>query len=206
VREPGVVPVEVFADVWCPFAHVGLRRFVEHRSEQARDLPLRVRAWPLEWVNGQPMDAGFIGAEVDQIRAAVAPDLFAGFDPHRFPTTTVAALELTARAYQASVEVGETVALELRDRLFERGEDVGDPAVLAEVAGAHGLSGAAGDDLVRADWHEGQARGVIGSPHFFTASGSFFCPALDVRSVDGHLRITADPAGFDAFLASCFTD
>ena len=164
-----------------------------------------VRAWPLEWVNGQPMDPGFIAAEVEQIRATVAPDLFVGFDPDRFPTTTVPALQLTGLAYATSVDTGEAVALELRDRLFERGEDVGDPEVLAAVAAAHGLAPVEGDDdLARSDWHEGQARGVIGSPHFFTPGGSFFCPALDVRSVDGHLRITADPAGFDAFLAACF--
>lgn len=198
------VQVEVFADVWCPFAHVGLRRFVERRAEHGRPASLLVRAWPLEWVNGRPMDPAFIGAEVEQIRATVAPDLFAGFDPDRFPTTTVPALQLTSRAYRASVSTGEAVALELRDRLFERGEDVGDPQVLAAVAAAHGLEPTEGDDLVRTDWREGQSRGVIGSPHFFTPGGSFFCPALDVSNVDGHLRITADPAGFDAFVAACF--
>lgn len=197
--------VEVYADVWCPFAHVGLRRFVERRAGRGDDVRLLVRAWPLEWVNGRPMDPGFVGDEVDQIRAAVAPDLFTGFDPHRFPTSTVPALELTARAYAESIETGEAVALELRDRLFERGEDVGQPSVLDAVAAGHGLSRTGGDDLVRRDWNDGQGRGVIGSPHFFTPGGSFFCPALDVRSVDGHLRISADPDGFDAFVASCFT-
>ena len=48
-------------------------------------------------------------------------------------------------------------------------------------------------------------RGVIGSPHFFTPDGGFFCPALDIgHDPDGHLAITADEAGFEAFLASCF--
>ena len=58
-------------------------------------------------------------------------------------------------------------------------------------------------EIVEADWAEGKARGVMGSPHFFTPGGDFFCPALDVRRVDGHLRITADPEGFDRFLESC---
>ena len=55
------------------------------------------------------------------------------------------------------------------------------------------------------DHAEGVERNVIGSPHFFTPAGSFFCPSLDVhRDAGGHLRITADTAGFDRFVAACF--
>ena len=198
--------IEVFADVWCPFTHVGLRRFVDLRAQMGTPMALVVRAWPLELVNGKPMDAGFIAEEVEDIRGSVAPELFAGFDPARFPHTTLPALALTAHAYEASAAVGEAVALELRDRLFERGEDIADPEVLAAVAAGHGLPAAASDDhdLARRDWHEGQQRGVIGSPHFFTPGGDWFCPSLDVsRADDGHLRITDDPEGFDAFVRSC---
>ena len=50
--------LEVWADVTCPFTHVGLHRLVDERDRQGRDdLHLRVRAWPLELVNGVPMDA-----------------------------------------------------------------------------------------------------------------------------------------------------
>ncbi|MCO8127401.1 DsbA family protein [Acidimicrobiia bacterium EGI L10123] len=196
--------VEVFADVWCPFTHVGLRRFVELRTHMDVPPVLVVRSWPLELVNGAPMDPAFIAEEVDDIRGSVAPDLFTGFDPARFPTTTLGALALTGRAYEQSPTTGEAVALELRDRLFERGDDIGDPHVLAAVAAAHGLATEAGDDLPRRDWEEGKARGVIGSPHFFTPGGNWFCPSLDVsRTDDGHLRITDDPEGFDAFVRSC---
>ncbi len=196
--------VEVFADVWCPFTHVGLRRFVELRTHMAVPPVLVVRSWPLELVNGAPMDPAFIAEEVDDIRGSVAPDLFTGFDPARFPTSTLRALALTGRAYEQSPATGEAVALELRDRLFERGEDIGDPDVLAAVATAHGLAMEAGDDLPRRDWEEGKARGVIGSPHFFTPGGDWFCPSLDVsRADDGYLRITDDPEGFDAFVRSC---
>src|SRR5206468_3084962 len=48
--------IEVFADVRCPFTHVGLTRFVARRHELGRREPrLRVRAWPLELVNGEPL-------------------------------------------------------------------------------------------------------------------------------------------------------
>ena len=49
--------LEVFADVCCPFTHVGLRRIVRRRAELGRDdVVLVVRAWPLELVNGVPLD------------------------------------------------------------------------------------------------------------------------------------------------------
>lgn len=198
--------VEVFADVWCPFAHVGLRRFVTEREARGGGPLLRVRAWPLELIDGAPLDPASVAHEIDQIRASAAPELFAGFDAERFPSTTLPALELTAAAYRQSPDLGEAVALELRDRLFERGEDVGDPAVLAAVADRHGLDAAVDDHGVaaRADWKEGTRRGVTGSPHFFTPDGDFFCPSLDVRTVDGVLRVSDDPEGFAAFVASSF--
>ena len=107
---------------------------------------------------------------------------------------------------KVSAWAGEAVSLELRNLLFEVGEDIGDPVVLARVGDAHGVVVDAEDVTgVLTDHEEGVRRGVIGSPHFFTADGSFFCPALDVgRDPAGHLRITADPEGFESFLARCF--
>lgn len=207
VRTPGVV--EVFADLGCPFTHVGLRRFTERRAELGRsDVHLLVRSWPLEIVNGSPMDAEFIAEEVVDIRDAVAPDLFAGFTAATFPATSIAGLALAGAAYRRDVATGEAVSLELRDLIFEQGVDVSDASVLDDVAARHGIDRATADeDLVRADHAEGVARGVIGSPHFFTSAGGFFCPALDVsRDELGHLQIHADPAGFEAFLDACFDD
>jgi predicted DsbA family dithiol-disulfide isomerase len=200
--------VEVFADIWCPFTHVGLRRFVERRAQIGATVPLVVRSWPLELINGHPMDPAFIAEEIDDIRDQVAPDLFTGFDVARFPSTTLPGLRLTATAYRRSPAVGEAVALELRDRLFERGQDIGDEGVLDEVASGYGLErdDPAGTAAVEQDWEEGRTRGVIGSPHFFTSTGGFFCPALDVGRVEGHLRITTDPEGFERFLEGCFVD
>ena len=49
--------IEVFADIWCPFAHVGLLAIAEERIRTGRfDVAIRVRAWPLELVNGVPLD------------------------------------------------------------------------------------------------------------------------------------------------------
>ncbi len=198
--------IEVFADVGCPFTHVGLRRFVERRDELGRDdVVLRVRSWPLEVVNGQPLDPTFIAEEVDDLRDQLGPELFTGFDGSAFPATSLPAMALAAAADAMDVAIGERVSLELRDLLFEQNVDVADADVLDGLAARYGVEADLSDHhRVLADHADGVARGVIGSPHFFTPAGGFFCPSLDVhRGDDGHLRITADPEAFDRFVGAC---
>jgi predicted DsbA family dithiol-disulfide isomerase len=200
--------IEVFAELTCPFTHVGLRRFVAERDERGRDdVVLRVRAWPLELVNGEPLDPAFVADEVAAIRDQVAPDLFAGFDPSSFPATSLPAFALAAAAYRHDDRTGEAVSLALRDLLFERGEDVADPELLVALAARHGLTVTDADrDAAPSDYAEGVERHVSGSPHFFTPVGTFFCPALDISHDDaGRMQVRADPAGFDTFVAACFT-
>lgn len=200
--------IEVFADMGCPFTHVGLRAIVEARDAAGRtDLRLWVRAWPLELVNGRPLDAAHVASEVKALRSSVAPQLFVGFDPDRYPGSTLPALALAAAAYERGLEVGEAVSLELRDRLFERGENIIEPDVLAAVATSHGLpppDPAAGNATVLEDYEEGRRRGVIGSPHFFAGGTGFFCPALHIEHDDGRFTVTPTPERFDEFLAAAF--
>ena len=193
--------IEVFADVRCPFAHVGLRRLVAARRERGADIPLVVRSWPLELVNDSPLDPDLIATEVRALREQVAPDLFAGFDVRYWPSTSMPALSLTATAYGLGVEVGEQVALAVRWALFEQGKDIASPDVLRDIAERFGLplSARADDDRVRADWADGRQRGVIGSPHFFVGGESWFCPALDIHHVDGHLQIVDRGVGMSDF-------
>ncbi len=194
--------IEVFADILCPFTHLGLRRLVERRAEAGRTVPvLHVRAWPLELVNGEPLDGDFVGEEVVALREHVAPDLFGGFDSARFPSTSLPALTLVAAAYRRSARLGEQVSLALRDALFEEGVDIGTVDVLAEIAATHGLDAPEVEDrdAVTADLAEGRRRGVEGSPHFFLGSEGFFCPSLEITRVAGHLQIAFDPARFEQF-------
>jgi len=202
-----VTVIEVFADVGCPFTHVGLRRFVARRAELGRsDVTLRVRAWPLEVVNGTPLDPEFIAEEIDDIRAQAAPDLFGGFTQAAFPASSLPALALAAAAASRDEASGEAMSLSLRDALFEQGRDIADQDVLDRLAADIGLGPGPWDTApVLADHAEGVERGVIGSPHFFTPSGGFFCPALDVHRDDaGQLVVRSDPTGFEQFLATCF--
>ena len=202
--------IEVFADVGCPFTHVGLLRFVESREERARqDVRLRVRSWPLEIVNGEPMSGSFIAEEVAEICEQVS-GYFDGFDGTAFPSSSLGAMALASVAGSVDVAVGESVSLELRDLLFEHNTDVSDPEVLEAVAKRWSVPFDTADSelhrqIVLEEHREGVARGVTGSPHFFTSSGDFFCPALAVgRDESGHLRVTTDPGGFGRFLEACF--
>ncbi|MGO9458137.1 MAG: DsbA family protein [Acidimicrobiales bacterium] len=198
--------LEVYADVGCPFTHVGLAWVVERRRRLGReDLAVHVRSWPLELVNGRPLDPAAVADHVRELRQQVTPDLFCGFDPAAFPATTLPALALAASAYERGLGVGEAVSLDLRRALFEEGRDVSDPDVLDEVARAHGLEGAGRDEAaVRREWQEGTARGVRGSPHFFCGANDVFCPSLDIgRDAEGHLQVHRSVELLDAFLSNC---
>jgi predicted DsbA family dithiol-disulfide isomerase len=193
--------IEVFADICCPFTHVGLRHLVARRDQIGSRAVFRVKAWPLELVNGEPLAAALVAEEAAALRAQVAPDLFEGFDAARFPTTSLPALALAAAAYRRDSWVGERVSLALRDAVFEEGRDVGDPEVVAEIGRAHGVEREAVDDATVLDeWHEGERRGVAGSPFFFAGGHGFFCPSLEIEHVDERLRISRDAEGLERFL------
>lgn len=196
--------VDVYADVSCPFAHFSLRRFTERRREAAADhVRLRVHAWPLELVNGEALGAATVADEIADLRAQVAGDLFVGFDPSTFPSTTIDLLATATLAYQHGADVGEAFNLAVRDVLFEQGRAIGAPDVLAEIAARFGLDvpdDATARSAVEDDFAEGQRRGVTGSPYFIVDGSPFFCPALDIERHGAHLRIDIDDAELDRFI------
>jgi predicted DsbA family dithiol-disulfide isomerase len=199
--------IEVFADIWCPFTHVGLRAIDEARVRTGRtDVAIRVRAWPLELVNGVPLDPAVTKAHADELREQVAPELFRQLDVDRFPSSTLDALALANRAYRTDLHVGERVSFALRDALFEQGRDISDPETLEVLAHDFGVVTPDESDhaAVVADWHEGQRRGVLGSPHFFCGDTDVFCPALDITKdpIDG-LSIVRDVSRLTQFLGEC---
>ena len=202
--------VEVFADVLCPFTHVGLHTLIDRRTERGLDEPrLRIRAWPLELINGQPLDPHHIGAEITALRASVRPDLFAGFSVDAFPRTSMAAFAVSAAAARTDdAELIEDVGMALRNAVFEEGLDVGRPEIVAPIAARFGLTpldADATDAAVRADWDEGRARGVIGSPHFFTPDGAdWFCPGLAISRDAAGDFVVAWKQGTEAFVDSVF--
>ncbi len=127
----------------------------------------------------------------------------ADLDIDRFPTSTLDALALANRAYRTDLRLGERVSFALRDALFEEGRDISDRAVLEDLARDLGVPMPDASDraAVLADWHEGQRRGVLGSPHFFCGGADVFCPSLDITKdpVDG-LSVVRDASRLAAFL------
>ena len=178
--------IEVYADIVCPFTHVGLRRLSEARHQRGIARPLRVRAWPLEWINGTPLGADLLAREIEALREDVAPDLFAGFDAALFPLTSIPALGLAAAAYAVDDTTGAAMSMALRDALFEQGENIADPDVLCDIGRRFDLDlpdRETSERAVRSDWERGKERGVQGSPHFFVGDRGWFCPSLDISHV-----------------------
>ncbi len=200
--------VEVFADVTCPFAHYSIRRFTERRHLLGADhVRLRVRTWPLELANGEPLAADKVGEEIADLRAQVAADLFTDFVPSQFPTATVLILGTATLAYRQGIETGEAFNLAIRNALFEQGRAIGRSDVLTELAGEHGVTipdAASARAAVDADFAEGRARGVIGSPHFFAGQQSFFCPMLDIEHQGEHLQFQINDTELDHFCDQAF--
>ncbi len=163
--------VEVYADITCPFTHVGLKQVIRHVEEMAEPAEVIVRAWPLEWVNGAPLAFDAVAEKAKALTEQLGVDDFGGLRADRWPFTTIPALNLAASAYEHSSEVGLAVSLDLRVALFERGEDISQHDVLAAIAATHDLSagppGTEASPAVQADYDGGRERGVKGSPHFF---------------------------------------
>lgn len=188
--------IDVFADVACPFAHVGLRRFVAARAERGLGEPvLRVREWPLQLVNDKRHDGVSVAPKIAALRQEVAPDAFRSFEPSTFPKTSLPAMAAKAAAYRLDPRIGEAFSLSVRDALFEHGADVSDPAVLEKLAAQLSVPLPAAEDEASVNWdyEDGQRRGVAGSPHFFTADGSaFFCPSMDIDHRGDELDVSFD--------------
>ena len=199
--------VTVFADLTCPFTHVGLRRLVVRRDEIKSRTRFLVLAWPLEWVNGEPLDPEFAATEIAALRTEVAPDLFRGFDPRTFPCTTLPGLALASLGYTVDLATGESVSRALRDAVFEQGLDIANPTVLSAIASAHGLDVRDADpEAVRAEYEEGRRRAVVGSPYFIVDGVGYFCPSLDITHVGDEFSIRFDAPAFEDFTARALGD
>jgi hypothetical protein len=78
--------------------------------------------------------------------------------------------------------------------------------VVDRLLETHGLPRVRAEDreAVDRDHAEGVERGVVGSPHFFTPGGDFFCPTLDIRSTGEAYEVKFDPVGFERFIRAAF--
>ncbi len=198
-----VTRLEVFADITCPFTHVGLRKVAAEVEKFGGEVEVIVRAWPLEWVNGAPLESAAVEMKIAALEEQLGSGDFGGFRQDTWPGTTIPALNLAAAAFAIDAATGLAVSVALRDALFQEGKDVSDPAVLTRIAGTFHLDPPAADvdARVQADYDEGVRKGVRGSPDFWMGDEEFFCPALTLGQKDGHLTAEFDSAGFERFMA-----
>jgi predicted DsbA family dithiol-disulfide isomerase len=195
--------VEVFADINCPFTQVGLKRVSRELAESAPEIRIHVRAWPLEWVNGEVLDVAGVQIKAKRLTEQLNVNDFAGFDPTQWPTTTIPALNLAAAAYDRDMAAGLEVSLDIRAALFERGQNVGDPEVLAALASKHDLAAPPTEPVqsVLDDYAEGKLLPVKGSPHFWAKGGEVFCPSLDLgHDEEGQLTALFATNGLSEFI------
>lgn len=194
-----VTRLEVFADITCPFTHIGLKKVV---AELGGAVEVVVRSWPLEWVNGAPLEAAAVETKITALHDQLRTDDFTDFRQDRWPATTIPALNLAAAAFDVDAETGLAVSLALRDAVFEHGQDVSDPEVLASIATQFSLDppATAASARVQADYDDGKRRGVRGSPDFWVGDEEFFCPALTLGHDDSGLTAEFDTNGFEQFM------
>ena len=203
--------IEVYADIWCPFAHVGLRSAVARRDELGRrEVVLWVRAWPLELVDGAPLDPGATAEHVEDLRAASGPGSLRALRSRALPEK----LARGARARRGRLPQGRTNrrgrepcaapravrggGATSRTRRCSRRWRV--PTVSATpVTGTWKASTRSGTRASRG--------GVRGSPHFFCGKADAFCPSLEIsEDGEGHLDLRQDMEALEELLAGCFEE
>ena len=97
--------VEVYADITCPFAHVGLKRVVQYVSEMSEPAEVVVRAWPLEWVNGAPLAIDAVLVKAAALTDQLGVDDFVGLRADAWPTSTIPTHDLPAPSGGTSAAV-----------------------------------------------------------------------------------------------------
>ncbi len=147
------VVVELFVDALCPFSLIAARRVREAVGEFEGSACLKLRALPLvpdparlERAAGSREGARLVLARRLEEAAALTggENLEVGMEAFRAGRLrVVSSLVPLAAVKWAQVAVSDVAAwrlfVEIGSRYLEHGEDVGDPAVLADAAREHGL-------------------------------------------------------------------
>ena len=121
--------VEVYVDITCPFTHVGLKRVVQHVSETSEPAEVVVRAWPLEWVNGAPLDIGAVLVKAAALTDQLGVDDFVGLRADAWPTSTIPTHDLpapsggTSAAVQADYDGGVARGVKGSPHFFVASDD-----------------------------------------------------------------------------------
>lgn len=189
-QTPGVITV--WSDIACPWASMALQTLREAAASRGLGLRLDHRAFPLELVNRRPTPRPMHDEEVARI-TGVRPDL--GWstwtrDAWEYPVTTLPAMEAVQAAKAQGLAASDALDAALRRAYFVEQRCVSLLPVVEDVARECGavdadrlmalLRGGAGRAAVHADLEVATGDQVQGSPHFWTAEGSYAAnPGVD---------------------------
>ena len=204
VTPTATLHVEVIADLICPFCFLGKRRLETAMQNVQGPREIRWHPWQLNPAmpkSGMSFD-DYLGnrfGSVDAVRPVldklVAEGAREGID-FRFDRIQTVPNTLTAHLvmYLAELEGKDQSQLadDLMGAFFTEGKDIGDPGVLAEIAGRHGLTANAIEDILDNDMakqvvltREGQVRssGIAGVPGFLLNRRLLLVGAQDPDSI-----------------------
>ena len=195
-----VLTIDVVSDVVCPWCYLGEKRLEAALAEESRPVALRWRPYQLDPTipNGGLDRAEYMERKFGRdgrlksihdhlVRLGAEVGIPFAFDKIERAPNTLDAHRLIRWAGAARTQ------REVVDRLFRayfvEGRDVGDRAVLLDVAAASGLDAAVVDklfaegmdaDAVRREIAEAQATGVTGVPFFIFAGRGGVAGAQDI--------------------------
>jgi predicted DsbA family dithiol-disulfide isomerase len=194
---PPVAPgtVQVWSDLLCPFAYVGLLRFYRARARLGLDDAVRVEhhSFPLELFNGphprrgtdsEAVGVGSIEPEAE-FRLWTAPD-------DQYPHTVLLAAEAVIAARAQGAAASEALDLALRRAFWTHSRSISHRAVILDVAEETGtvdvkdLAAALDEGRHRADlmtdFAVAQTDAVAGSPTFRLPDGTALTnPGIEVH-------------------------
>jgi predicted DsbA family dithiol-disulfide isomerase len=197
-----VLTIDVVSDVVCPWCYLGEKRLEAALADESGPVTVRWRPYQLdptipadgldraEYMEKKFGKSGTLQSVHDNLtRLGAEVGLPFAFDKIERSPNTLDAHRLIRWAASAGVQ--EKVVDRLFKAYFAEGRDIGDRAVLIEIAGECGLDAklvqklladGADADLVRQEIEQAQAMGVSGVP-FFIFAGRIGVPGAQEPSV-----------------------
>ena len=197
-----ILTIDIVSDVVCPWCYLGEKRLEEALGEEAGPVAVRWRPYQLdptipaagldraEYMEKKFGKSGRLQSAHDNLtRLGAEVGLPFAFDRIKRSPNTFDAHRLIRWAGSAGAQ--EKVVDRLFKAYFVDGRDIGDRAVLLEIAGECGLDAklveelladGADADLVKQEIEQAQAMGVSGVP-FFIFAGRIGVPGAQEPSV-----------------------
>lgn len=197
-----ILTIDIVSDVVCPWCYLGEKRLEEALAEEAGPVAVRWRPYQLDptipaagldraaYMEKKFGKSGRLQSVHDNLtRLGAEVGLPFAFDRIKRSPNTLDAHRLIRWAASAGVQ--EKVVDRLFKAYFVEGRDIGERAVLIEIAGECGLDSklveefladGADADLVKQEIEQAQAMGVSGVP-FFIFAGRIGVPGAQEPSV-----------------------